>query len=103
MSYASQAALVVDEEFQDRGSAAVFGQAVIFKDDGRADLAALAKRHMRVPAEIPVIWAAFLAAAPGFADQPESSAITDADILAAVQSGWPTVAAVHYNPDGSNR
>jgi len=103
MSFQNQANLVTDQEFQSRCSACVFTQAQTFKDDGRQDIAALAKRHLQVPTEIPVIWAAFMAASPGFADQTDPAAITDGDILSSVQANWPTVASVHYNPDGTHR
>lgn len=103
MSFVNQAALVADQAFQSRGAACVFQQAEIFKDDGRADIAALALRHLQIPVEIGNVWPAFLAAAPGFADQADSSAITDAQILSAVQADWPTVAQAHYNADGTPR
>lgn len=102
MSYEDQARLRADGPLQSRTSTAVFEQATIFKDDGRADIAALARRHLGYAAGVLEVWMPFVATAPGFADHADdTSAITDADLLAAVQGGWPVVASVYYQADGT--
>jgi hypothetical protein len=102
MTLAGQASLVDDTALQGRAAACVFGQAEIYKDDGRPDIAALARYHLKSPSLIQTIWAPFIAAAPGFADHAgDSSAITDGDLLATVQADWPTVAALWFAPDGT--
>ena len=108
MSYLSQWRLTYDDEFVSRCRAAIGGQAEIFKDDERGDIAALATSVL-VAGNVQETntFVAMLAAAPGFAvkvDQGDgtvnSSLIADADILAAVQAEWPTVAALFYGADG---
>lgn len=102
MSYEQQTRLRSDGSLQARTSAVVFEQALIFKDDGRLDMAALAKRHLADASEVLTIWMPYMAATPGFADHAlDTSQITDADLLAATQAHWPTVASVFYNDDGS--
>ena len=101
MTYENQHKLLEDSAFQNRGAACVFEQAEIFKDDGRPDIAALAKYHLRSPGNITYTWGSYLAAAPGFADSADdSTAIDDGQILAAVQADWPTVAAVYFDSTG---
>jgi hypothetical protein len=103
MSYLSQARLAVDGPFVARSRAALTNQSLIFKDDGRADIAALAESLLKVgnPQEINT-FLDVLAASPGFAemvdtgDGIDSTQITDGDILSAVQAEYPTVAALFY-------
>jgi hypothetical protein len=108
MSYLSQWRLTYDDEFVSRSRAALTNQAVIFKDDDRGDIAALANSLLTAanPQETDT-FVGMLAASPGFADMADqgggnvnSSLIADGDILAAVQAEWPTVAALFYGPDG---
>lgn len=102
MSYQDQITLRTDVSLQGRASACVFEQALIFKDDGRPDIAALAQRHLADPAGVLAIWVPYIAATPGFADHADdTSQITDADLLAAVQALWPTVADAFYHDDGT--
>jgi hypothetical protein len=108
MSYLSQSALAFDQDFNARSRAALVNQAVIFKDDQRADIAGLANSLLVAgnPQETNT-FIGMLAAAPGFADKADqgdgsvnSSLIADEEILAAVQAEWPTVAELFYGPDG---
>jgi hypothetical protein len=108
MSYLTQWRLAYDDEFVSRSRAALTQQAEVFKDDDRADIAALATSLLTAanPQES-LTFVGLLAAAPGFGDTVDqgdgtvnSSLIADADILAAVQAEWPTVAALFYGADG---
>jgi hypothetical protein len=109
MSYQSQWALTYDDGFVSRCRAALTNQSVVFKDDTRPDIAALATSVLTAgdPQET-LTFVSMLAAAPGFADMVDqgdgtvdSTQISDGDILSAVQAEWPTVAALFYAPDGS--
>jgi hypothetical protein len=101
VSYLSQTELANDPEWQSRVRGCCVEQAYVFKDDGRADLAALAGAIMRQDNE-QLAFFTLSAAAPGFADSFEAgNPIADPDILAAVQAEWPTVAALYYAPDGT--
>jgi hypothetical protein len=104
MSYLSQWRLAADDDFVSRSRAALVEQAEVFKDDDRADIASLATSLLTAdnPQET-LTFVGLLAAAPGFAlkvDQGDgtvnSSLVADAEILAAVQALWPTVAALFY-------
>ena len=108
MSYLTQWRLAADDEFISRSRAALTNQATVFKDDQRADIAALAASLLTAanPQES-VTYVGMLAASPGFADTAgngdgtvDSTKIDDAEILSAVQAQWPTVAALFYAPDG---
>ena len=108
MSYLSQWRLAADDEFVSRSRAALTQQAEVFKDDERADISALATSLLTAanPQES-VTFVGLLASAPGFADTVDqgdgtinSSLIADADILAAIQAEWPTVAGLFYANDG---
>jgi hypothetical protein len=102
MSYEQQVKLRADGSFQGRTSAVVFEQALIFKDDARPDIAALARRHLADAGEVLSIWMPYMAATPGFADHAnDTSLITDGDLLAATQAHWPTVSNVFYADDGT--
>lgn len=95
MSYESRADLATSPEFRERVLACAVEQALVFKDDGRADIAALADSILRATENagglVPLV-----AAAPGFGDALDQSAITDGDILSAVQYAWPVYAEVLY-------
>lgn len=108
MSYLSQWRLAADDEFVGRSRAALTQQAEVYKDDERGDISALATSLLTGDnAQETNTFVVLLAAAPGFADTADqgdgtvnSSLIPDADILAAVQAEWPTVAALFYADDG---
>ena len=104
MSYLSQWQLTYDDGFVSRSRAAITNQSVIFKDDGRADISALAESLLTGadPQETNT-FLSMLGAAPGFAESADngdgtvdSSQITDEEILAAVQAEYPTVAALFH-------
>lgn len=109
MSYLSQWRLTYDDPFVSRSRAALTNQSVIFKDDTRADIAALATSLLvQDNPQESLTFVSILAAAPGFADiadngdgTVDSSKVTDEDILSAIQAEWPTVAALFYGPDGA--
>jgi hypothetical protein len=108
MSYQSQAQLANDPDFQHRIRACLVQQSDSFKNDGRADIAALAADLLRADGAGTVTFYGMVAAAPGFADMADagaggidSSRIGDPDILAAVQAAYPTVAALYFDPEGN--
>lgn len=109
MSYLSQWRLAADDEFNSRCRAAMVQQADVYKDDDRGDISALAVSLLTAanPQE-GLTFVGMLAAAPGFGDKVDqgdgtvnSSLISDAEILAAVQADWPTVAGLFYAGDGT--
>lgn len=91
MSYADQSALSSDPEFNRRTTAAL-------TTEGRAKPAdPLGAMIMRSPQQGVSAFMPWLSSAPGFADKYGSGgqqAISDGDILAAVQANWADVAAV---------
>jgi hypothetical protein len=97
MSFQTMADLSQDENFRERVTACATQQALIFKDDGRADIAALADAivisSVNATGLIPLV-----AVAPNFVDVTDQLTIPDEDILAAVQAQWPVYAAVAYPP-----
>jgi hypothetical protein len=104
MSYQSQWRLQNDDAFVSRSRAALTNQAVVYKDDARADISSLATSILKGsdPQET-LTFISTLAAAPGFADKVDnadgtidSSKIEDTEILSAVQAEWPMVAALFY-------
>lgn len=98
MTYANQAALGTDPAFTARVGAAITEQALVFKDDGRADIAALADMAIQSPAAAQTGMLPLVAAAPGFGDAADQATITDPQILSAVQAVWPTYAGVMFPP-----
>lgn len=100
MTYQAQAALAADGPFYARTQACTQEQAAIFTNDGRPDIASLADRVLADPGL--ASWFTWpLAVQPGFGDAYAaggSDTITDPQLLAAVQTVWPTVAAVHPEP-----
>lgn len=111
MTYLGITRLAGDGRFIERTDAALTEQGMYFKDSAAADFKALAYGVLRgEPAMLRRVYTSILATAPGFAAAAETpsggvdaSAIPDADILAAVQAQWPTVAALFYLPDGTLR
>lgn len=97
MSYESMAALSDDAAFKARVTSCCVEQALVFKDDGRADMANLATVIIADPLNATGVFE-LVCVAPNFRDATDSSAIADADILAAVQANWPTYAAVLMPP-----
>ena len=95
MSYANQAALSADEAFESRVTSCCIEQALVFKDDGRADMAGLARTIITDPSNARGVFE-LVCVAPNFRDITDSTTAPDADILAAVQANWPTYAAVLF-------
>jgi len=98
MSYATRAALGFDAAFRDRCIACAREQALIFKDDGRPDMAALADSILENGGNANGL-VDLVIMAPNFADTTDSSTVADADILAATQAQWPVYAGVVYGVD----
>jgi len=97
MSYASRARLADDVPFRDRCTACCQEQALIFVNDGRADISALA-RQIIVSNSYAAGLIELVALAPNFKDVTDQTTIADGDILAAVQANWPTYAGVMFPP-----
>lgn len=95
MSYQNQAALANDAAFKDRVTSCCIEQALVFQNDGRPDIAGLARVIIAEPVNSQGVFN-LVCVAPGFGDATDSSTIQDADILAAVQAQWPTYAAVLF-------
>lgn len=115
MSYASQSALANEPAFQNRCMAAFTEQAQVYRNDGRADIAALANHMLTFPfqpafggSNIPYAFITLVAASPGFAGQVEdneggidSTQVDDGELLSSVQANWPTVADLFFEDDGT--
>jgi hypothetical protein len=95
MSYESMAALSDDEAFRDRVLSCCSEQALVFKDDGREDIAAFARAVISSPNNALPLFE-LVCVSPNFRDVTNSAQAPDADILAAVQANWPTYAAIAY-------
>ena len=91
MTYADQAALAADQDFRERLSSALV-------TEGRARVTdPLGKLIMNSPQQGVSVFMPFVSSAPGFADKYASggqSAVTDGDILSAVQASWADVTTV---------
>jgi len=99
MSYENQARLTFDAAFRDRTLACSKEQALVFVNDGRPDIAALADAVIANSGAAQGLFD-LVCVSPGFGDVTDSSTITDGDILSAVQAQWPTyAAAVYEQPD----
>lgn len=94
MTYANIAALLTDEDFAARLSACCCEQALIYKDDARANFVALATDVLLTGSG--AMFLPFVAGQPGFGDVTDQSEITDGQLLGAVQATWPVVAEMRY-------
>ena len=109
MSYQAQWLLTYDDPFVSRCRACLTEQSDNFMNDTRGDIAALGRAMLTGSnPSAQVTFQTMLATAPGFADMADngdgtvdSTKIGDPDILAAVQAGYPTVAALYYDPTGA--
>src|SRR5262252_5383158 len=109
MTYIDQWHLTYDDPFTSRCRACLNQQAMTFKDDGRADIAALARDILKGSSGAVVsTFMTMLGTTPGLAaavhtasERIDSTQITDQQILSAVQSGWPVIAGLLYNADGT--
>lgn len=95
MSYANSAALATDEAFTGRVTTCCVEQALVFQNDGRPDMAALARIIIGDPSNAQGV-VNLVCVAPGFGDSADGASIDDPSILAAVQAQWPTYAAVMF-------
>jgi hypothetical protein len=106
MSFQTIADLTTDTAFAGRVSACATQQAEIFQNDARPDFVALAGAVMTGQGDVLWTFIRLAAAAPGLADTAggggatDQAAISDPDILAAVQSNWPTVAGLYFDSEG---
>jgi hypothetical protein len=95
MSYESQAELAADQTFAQRLTACTSEQAQAFQNDPEPAVKSLADRIL-ADAGLGLSWFLWpVATAPGFGDADGQENITDGQLLAAVQTVWPTVAAIH--------
>jgi hypothetical protein len=108
MSYQVISDLTYDPAFTARVRACVVEQSNTFKDDTRGDIKATAEEVLRGGGSGPMLsFNQMVASAPGLADKAttpsgvDQTLIVDGDILSAVQATYPTVAALHYNADGT--
>lgn len=95
MSYENMARLGFDSAFRDRVITCSKEQALIFKDDGRPDIAALADSIIENPGNAQGL-VELVCVAPGMGDVTDPSSVDDATILSAVQAQWPTYAGAVY-------
>lgn len=108
MSYLTQWQLTYEPEFSNRGRAATTVQADFFINAAAPDQKALAASILRNEADPLVTFQVMLGASPGFADTVDngdgtisSSKIVDEQILSTIQNGWPLVASLYFDPDGT--
>lgn len=95
MSYESMAALSDDAAFRDRVLSCCSEQALVFKDDGRKDIAGLAKAVIASPSNALGLFE-LVCVSPNFKDVEDATKVPDIAILSAVQAEWPTYAGVMY-------
>jgi hypothetical protein len=108
VSYLAVDQLTNDAVFAGRSRAAVVEQSEIFKDDGRADIAATADEALRGNGEIYLAFTRMAAAGPGIGDKVDNGDgtisqenVTDADLLSLTQANFPTVASLYFAADGT--
>lgn len=119
MSYLDIAHLTDDGNFQARVRACTVQEGQRFRDDARPPLAALANDALRGGGGTTLTFVRLIAAFPGLIEDapplppPEGAPpgpprfdqarISDAVILAQVQTQWPTVADLHFDENGDPR
>ena len=108
MSYQSIDLLTNDTVFNGRCRSAATEQAETFKDDGRPDIAAIARDVLRNSGEAISAFIRLNAAGPGIGAKVDTgdgtidqSLVTDPDLLALTQSNFPVVANLFYASDGT--
>jgi hypothetical protein len=103
MAYQDIDALTRDELFTGRVRACCTEQALVFRNDTRPEMSALADDLLRANSPALLTFVAIVAAAPGLAERAaveggvDQTLISDADILASVQGAWPIVADLLYS------
>lgn len=108
MSYEAIYQLTNDQTFGGRVTAAATEQAETFTNDGRPDIAATAGDVLRGYGPVVNTFIRMAAAGPGIAEaadpddtgRVDQSLIGDPDLLSLVQSQFPTVASLYYDPEG---
>jgi hypothetical protein len=92
MSYLDQANLADDSTFQRRLAAALANESAVKTGDDLADLV------LRSPTQGANMFMPVVASAPGFSDAYATGgqdAITDGQLLSAIQAGWSRVAGLY--------
>jgi hypothetical protein len=100
MSYQDIDDLTSDPTFNGRVRACALEQAEGFKDAADPAYVALAGDQFRGGTTY-LAFVRLAAASPGIATGGNQSQVTDAELLPIVQNGWPTVAALYYDPEGN--
>lgn len=96
-NYIGIATLRQDSPFQNRVNVASFEQANVYKDSALPHFVAMAEDVLKSGISATLFYA--VCNAPGFGDKAvDSTTITDADILSAIQASWQPVAELLY-PD----
>ena len=108
MSYAVVSLLESDAEFQARVRAVVTQQATVFLNDQRPDFVGLAMALLRFEYSPRASFTALLDGSPGFSEAVDNGdgtidqgKISDADLLAATQSEYPTVVGLFFDSEGN--
>jgi hypothetical protein len=108
MSYQSIAQLTGDPDFNGRSQSAAAEQANTFKDDPRADCAALSRAVLRGETDKMAAFTRAAAAGPGIGDKVDTgdgtidqTLVTDSDLLSLTQTNFPVVASLYYRFDGT--
>jgi hypothetical protein len=109
MSYSAISELTSDPAFTARIRACAVEQSLTFQNDERLDVKAMAQDLLRGEGAGPILsFNQMVSAAPGLADKAttpsgdvDQSLVEDGDILSAVQATYLTIAALHYNADGT--
>jgi hypothetical protein len=97
MGYLEIAGLGTDPTFRLRTVACVNEQSLVYKDDGRGYMSRCAQACLRGDPPVLDAFVRTCSAAPGFADQ-GNDGIGDDELLAAVQTNFPTVGQLFF-PD----
>jgi hypothetical protein len=110
MSYTVADSLYTDIVFRGRVRACTVEQADSFRADSRPDVVALSNSLLRGEPHTTETFLRLTASAPGIADSADAgggtvdqSKVTDLQLLSSVQNGYPMVAGLYYQPDGSLR
>lgn len=94
MSYEDVAKLSTDSDFTLRLAAGLTGEAVLKVGDTLADLT------LKNPALSASMFMPLVSSSPGFGDKYATggqAAVTDGDILSAIQTAWPRVADLYHS------
>jgi hypothetical protein len=95
MTYDSMANLKEDTAFRDRVYVCCMEQALVFQNDGRYSIAALARQIIMAPNYAEGVFQ-LVVVSPNFKNVMDSTTVPDIEILAAVQQCWPTYAELMF-------